>query len=251
MTEQQIQAYVMGELPPEEAALVAEALAQDPSLAALEEEYRTIKEGFRRQRVKALQQATLDYDKTLPPPPTPPTSGGWVRGIRFGLIALITAIVLSAGLAIQKKRYYADEAVAQRYFQDPPDTRVAGANGDIDSIGQLLFDNAIEQYFSGDYPAAHANFEQLADVEGFVASAKLYLPHASFKLEDYTTAALEFEAGLQDPNLAPPSLRLLRWNNIVNDLALGKDIVPRLEDEKWPQSFKAEVLREELDSFWR
>jgi len=81
MTEQKIQAYVLGELPPEEAALVAEALAQNPTLAALAREYEQIAEGFRQQRVAALQQELLAFDQTLPaPPPRPAPAPRLSRG---------------------------------------------------------------------------------------------------------------------------------------------------------------------------
>lgn len=247
MTELQIQAYVMGELPPEEAALVAEAIAQDRSLAALEQEYQTIKEGFRRQRVQALQQKMLAYDKTLPPPPTPPASRGWAKGLGFWLTTFVSVMLICSGAWVfWQMNEYADDAIAHRYFKAPPNPSTASGADD-----RLLFLDATEHYFSGDYASAHTSFEELAKGETFSASSKLFLPHASFELEAHKRAAKEFLEGLSDENLDATDLKLLRWNQLVNDLALGKDVRTRIEDEDWPQSFRADDLIKELNSAWR
>jgi len=247
MTEQQIQAYVMGELPPEEAALVAEAIAQDSSLAALEQEYKTIKEGFRRQRVLALQQKILEYDKTLPPPPKPPTSGGWTKGLRFWFVTLAFAMLICGGAwVLWQMSEYTDEAIAHRYFQNPPDPITANAEDDW-----LLYLNAAEQYFSGNFTSAYTSFTELAKGDEFTSNSKLFLPHTSFQLEAHERAAAEFLECLKDDNFDGSDFKLLRWNQLVNDIALGKDVRSRIEAENWPRSFKADGLTTELNSAWR
>jgi len=246
MTELQIQAYVMGELPPEEAALVAEAIAQDPNLAALEQEYKTIKEGFRRQRVLDLQQKTLEYDKSLPPPPIPPSSGGWARGRRFWSAIFASLILLSGvGWVLWQKNYYSNYSIARRYFERPPNPNVASGS---DSRTLLL--KATDEYFDGNYETAHTRFKELSQGEAFSSSAKLYLPHASFKLNEHERAGTEFFEGLNDENLDLPDLKLLRWNNIVNDIALGKEVITRINAEKWPVAYEADALLKDLDSGW-
>lgn len=247
MTEQQIQAYVMGELPPQEAALVAEALAQDPALAEMAREYERIKEGFRQRRVAELQQQLLDYDKTLPAPPTSPApAAAPKKGNRFWPFGILILAILLGSFVFRQITHYTNEAIAQRYFQAPPDPRVAG---EIDS--QELFMTAIEDYFAKNYSEAHKVFIQLAAGESHSTDGRLFSPHASFRLKSYSRASVEFANAMNDDNFVQSELQLLRWNNLVNDLALNKEITSGLKAETWPQSYNVQALEEDLTSFWR
>ena len=259
MTEQKIQAYVLGELPPEEAALVAEALAQAPALAALAREYEQIAEGFRQQRVAALQQELLAFDQTLPAPPTRPapaprlsrgpdeernSGAAPTKPRRFTWWPFLLAVTLLIGALVvflPQDGPPAEASLSERYYEPPANPTTAGNQSQ-----DAAYRQAINQFFNEeDYSGAHQRFSSLAEVGDYQTAARFYLPHASFSLSQHKRAEVEFDEALADANMKPEWAALLRWNNMINDLEQGRDITGELA-RTWPPGYRAGELRKEL-----
>lgn len=256
MTEEQIQAYVMGELLPEEAALVAEAVAQDPNLAALAKEYEQIATGFRQQRVTALQQELLAYDKTLPAPPTssapaaapkkateipndPTAKAGRLPRWPFLLLAA-TIVIGSLLFLLPQDDPVSDRSLSEQFYVPPGNPRTASNQ----SQGDVAYQEAITQFFADDYANAHIKFTNLATAGDSQTDARFYLPHASFSLGKHDRADTEFQQALADPNMKPDWVMQLRWNAMINNLEQGEDISEDLAKD-WGQ-YSAEALRKAL-----
>lgn len=250
MSEELLQAYVMGELPPAEAAEVAAAIAADPGLQAREIRYRTIREGFRRQRVRGIMDGLLAPDNTsLPvsgpapaaPPEKSPTSPEKPSGTRkwwlYGIVALL--FVLVSGYLLTKA---GQPDLPEEFFEMPASDAVASSTDD-----EALYVEARKQFFGERFAAAHSSFVRLRDEsEGYRSLAGFYLPHASFRLGKYDRAAVEFTTALRDNNLDFGQQNLLRWNAMINRLARGEDISADLNQE-WPQGFRRDELKRALN----
>lgn len=237
MTEKEIQDYVMGTLPPAEAEAVAKTIAGDPDLQRVAEQYEVIFGVFRRERAADIEIGLNDYEATLPDPGTdsPGESSSsfrwpwWLGGFLLCMLVASAILFWPSGDT--------NESLTEAYFEKLRDPRIAGVDDNI-----VNYNQAIDQYFSGDYSAAVTTFSGLVDDEEYGTDALFYLPHAAYWLGDYEKASSQFRLALENPNLSPSTRELLRWNAMVNDLARGEDITDQLNEE-WTSYYRADELR--------
>ena len=248
MTEQQLQDYASGKLPPEEAAAVKEAVAGDPTLAAKVAEYERLFAALRRERLEEIEEELEEFIEELPVPgekenPTEKTAKVVTlperERRRFPLrwIAGAAAAVALLLFIFWPKAPVRAELVAS-YFAPPEND---GPAGEIDPE-TLDLDRAKETFFAGRYAAAVAAFKQLLDSAEYRGSARFYLPFALHLAGDLTAADRAFAEALADNQYEAKDRERLRWNAMLNDLARGEDISEQLA-RPWSERYPAEELR--------
>lgn len=247
MTEQQLQDYANGLLPPAEAEAVSAAIAGDPELARKASAYERMFAALRRQRLTEIETELASFTDELPlpgePSPNPepgdraklPRKQGRTRFIRWFLVAAAVALLVFAFWPSAPSR----AEVAATYFEKPRDERLAAPT----PASRALLGQAIDAYYSGDYAAAAASFSALKDSAAFRADVLLYLPHALHEAGELAAADLQFEESLRFDQFPAYERELLRWNAMINDLARGEDITQDLAGE-WSTIFDVEGLRE-------
>lgn len=239
MNEEKIQNYVSGSLPEAEAEAVAAIIAADPELTRLAEQYRVIYKGLRLQRVNELEKELTSPANGPTQQPDGNSFRKWIWGI--GLVA----VILAAFGVYQQFSYYASTSIAERYFQLPPDPRLAGQETETAQYNQ-----SIDDFYAGNYLAAVAGFSGLQSSNDYGVLASFYLPHAQFLAGDLTEADINFETALGLADLSETDLELLHWNAMITNLAQGDDIEEQLSQE-WGSGFPITQLREELNAIWR
>lgn len=242
MSEEKLQAYALGELPPEEATAVAAAIAKDPALQERALRYRIIREGFRQQRVNKLQEELLAYDKTLAPPTStapaaaPPPRRAWFK--TWWLLVILLLLALAGYWATRTE----SDPLPDLFYEAPYDPSVAGGQAT-----EAALQEAEDLFFAEDYAAARERFEALLEEEEYRSTARFYLPHASFKLREYEAAAEQFRMALADDNNGEERRNLLRWNAMINRLARGEDVTADLQED-WPPRYRVNDLRKALEN---
>lgn len=246
MQEEQIQAYVFGELSPGEAEAVARAIREDESLQALEQHYRQIYAGLRAERISNLASEVLAFDQTLNHSKQTGRNdkqSGRGRWLFLGFMALM---VIISGLFYGRSQY-TDVALATTHFILPQDPRVAGSTQE-----NQLYQEALELFFNDkNYPVATENLEQLAENAPDYRTSAVYLnAHALFLAGTYSVAEENFSQLINNQADYPrPQQSIIRWNAMMTRLAVGQTISP--SEEEWPESFPVEKLEDDLDSWFR
>ncbi|PHI20853.1 hypothetical protein CEQ90_05675 [Lewinellaceae bacterium SD302] len=239
MNEEKIQEYVSGSLPKAEAEAVAAIIAADPDLTRLAEQYRIIYKGLRLQRISELENELTNSANGSTHNPGKKSFRKWIWGIG------IAAVLLAAFGVFQQINYYASASIAERYFQLPPDPRLAGQETEM-----AQYSRSIDDFYAGNHLAAIAGFSGLQSSNDYGVLARFYLPHAQFLAGNLTEADRAFESALRLTDLSETDLELLRWNTMITDLAQGEDIDEQLA-QGWGSGFPADQLREELNAVWR
>lgn len=239
ITEEQIQAYVFGELDAETAKVVADALARDEDLQSIAARYQRMYEGLRAMRIQDLEEDIAAFEATLPPPqPVPKPKPGKSNTGRWFFFLLITIGVI---FAVVFSSTPSDQQLAREYFQLPLDPRTAGSTN---SNGQT-YQKALETFFDDqDYTNSQPAFAALSQDSIYGSSAQFFLPHADFLAEAYNLALTHFQA--LDPADYPPGRQpYIAWNTLMTRLARGETI--QIDPAEWPDNFRAEELRKALD----
>lgn len=239
MTEDKIQAYILGVLPEEERPAIQQLIDSDPKWQNIFKQYQELDQWLAAERAAQLKEKVLSFENSLRANDRSNRS----IGNRWWLWLLVFAGIIFAVFQITT---HTDTAIAKRYFKDPRNLNVAG---EVDALA--LFTEANQHYFAEkDYAAAIVDFEALANSE-LADQAQFYLAHAYFRNKDYSLASEQF--GLLKERLNnyndPYDQQLIQWNGDISRLA-AEGQTPQLIPEDWPEDFPAEDLQQDLTSMW-
>ncbi|MEL7162971.1 MAG: hypothetical protein AAFN92_19585, partial [Bacteroidota bacterium] len=228
-----------------------QAVATDPALAQRVKEYEKIFAGLRRERLEEIEEEIEEFIEELPIPgekekkpdetakvvtlPTKHSSKLPLRWIAGAAAAIALLLVLFWPSTPDRAELVAN------YLALPEDESTAGAS----DPGEIVFDQAEDDFFSGRYAAAAAAFQRLLDSTQFSASARYYLPFALHQAGDLEGADQAFSTALADNEYPEEDRERLRWNAMLNDLARGEDITTQLA-AKWSTDYQAAELRKKV-----
>lgn len=244
MQEEQLQAYVFGELSPEEAEAVARAIREDVALQQLETHYRAIYNGLRAERIAHLQAEVMAFDEEQQKQDLA-ASEKWDWGSRFLMFLAFLTFLL--GIYSFGKYHYSNGSLMDRYFILPNDPRVAGSETE-----NQLYQKALEAFFDDqNYLAANYQFTQLTTAAPeYQFSAQFMQAHSLFLANKHPEANASFLYLLNQLEEYPRSQQnLIRWNAMLSELSQYKEIHP--EKQTWPASFPVKELEADLDSWFR
>lgn len=235
ISEEQVWAYLTGELDEETARSVADAIAEDEALQQMAEEYRTLRNGLKQQRLKAYAaeaMAVIQEDDA----PQKPKSG---RTLWYVIAAVFLIGVLA--WVMRPSTEITPAQIATNFFRLPADPGVAG-NTNADQ-----FNEGLDAFFTAqDYPRSIENWEAIMSDSLYGNSATYYLAHAYFLNQEYEKALpLLQNSSTAEDLFSLAELQDIRWNILVTRLILGEDI--RAEVGQLPASAQRDDLLEALD----
>lgn len=236
--EAQVQAYVFGELSSEEAAEVARQIGEHPELREWADKYETIRGGLISERAGVLANTVLKVKRPAPAPVKEPSGK---KGYFWAAAASVLMLLSIWG--VWQYQNHSPEAIANRHFLMPLNPNVAGVGDNNVTMSQ-----GTDAFFAGQYERSREVFSALSDNPNYGTTARYFLPHAAFLLKDYARASQEFERVLEDENLTEEKKQRARWNTMMADLAVRKEISDNLT-VSWPEAWLG-PLREELDAPW-
>lgn len=235
ISEEQVWAYLNGELDEETAKDVARAIAEDAALQQIADDYEVLLKGLRQKRTNAYAAEAMEVIETVDTPQKPSSRRSW------WLIIAAAFLIGSIAWVVSRPAPPEPEDIAKEFFRLPADPSVAGGTASDN------FNAGLDAFFSAqDYDAAIQNWSTILSDSLYGNSASYYLGHAYFLHQEYDNAFDQLQNSVtQEALFSPAELADLRWNILITRLARGEDI--SAEVTTLPSSPEREALLEALD----
>lgn len=230
VSEEQVWAYLTGELDEATAQEVAEAIRSDKALQALVAQYEKLLQGFRSQRLQRYANEALEVLDTTSKPMDEPVEQAhpkqapqktfkWWHFLTLALGILIIWYALRPNTATRTD-------IASTYFRLPADPAIAG------STTANAFADGLEAFYTNkNYAVAINLWHPLRSDSLYGPSANFYLGHAYFMNGQYAEAQQQFKRILAvDSTLSLVEEQDVRWNLLLTDFVLGEKINKRLQE---------------------
>lgn len=237
----QIEAWLLGELSPEEAQSFENQMKADDSLSKAVKEQEVAFEAIDllveenlTHKLKALQEER--YAK--------PRSIGILRRMPLAIAASVV-VLIAAGVAFMMNQNFSNQQLVANNFEIS-DTGIRGE-------GNAAFDS----FANGDYTNAVAQFETILKENPERKAVQLYLGQSYYMLKDYPKALSQFETVFKNNTPDPRFSNDARWYMGLTYLAMedkqnAKTIFEELKNNQVPIfGEKAESILNDLESFWR
>lgn len=244
VTEEQIWAYLAGELDEDTSKIVADALQADEGLQQIANDYRRLLAGFQEQRIKkyaaeAMEVMSEAEGRTTKQAPAPTVDNS--KRVWLWIAAAAATVLLLIGLfTFPFFQPVSNQEVATTYFRLPADPSVAGSG-----TANNFYDGLDAFFAQKDYAQAITYWEPITQDSVFGLSAAYYLGHAYFLDGAYDKAQQQLETTLRTNNqLSPQEIQDLEWNILLARMAKGENIQSELEG--LPSSPERDALLKQL-----